>query len=61
MQCDSFKIERELCHQLHRNKHRESSKIRKQRNMFQIKKQDKTSEKGLNDTGISNVPEKNSK
>lgn len=43
-------------------KHRESSKMRKQRNTFQMKrkkeKQDKTSKKDLNEMKISNLSDK---
>ena len=38
--------------------HRELGKMRKQRNMFQIKEQDKASEKKLNEIEISNLPNK---
>ena len=38
-----------------RNKHREAAKIRKQRNMAQMKEQIKTPEKELNKTEISNL------
>ena len=37
--------ERWLFHLVSRNQHRESSKMRKKRNMFQTKEQDKTSGK----------------
>ena len=33
---------------IHRNKHREAAKMRRQRNMLQIKEQSKTPEKELN-------------
>ena len=33
---------------IHRNKHREAAKMRRQRNMAQVKKQIKTPEKELN-------------
>ena len=39
----------------HINKHREAAKIRRQRNMAQMKEQIKTPEKGLNQMEISNV------
>ena len=39
---------------IHRNKHREAAKIRKQRNMAQMKEQIKTPEKELNKTETSN-------
>ena len=38
---------------MHRNQHRESNKRKKQRNIFQTKEQDKTSEKDLNEKDIS--------
>ena len=37
----------QLYHLTHRNKHREAAKMRRQRYMVQMKKQDKTSEKEL--------------
>ena len=40
---------------IHRNKHREAAKMRRQRNMAQMKKQIKTPEKELNETEISNL------
>ena len=40
---------------MHRNKHREAAKMRRQRNMAQMKEQIKTPEKGLNDMEISNL------
>ena len=49
--CDRPKI-------IHRNKYRELGKIRKQRNMFQTKEQDKTSEKELNEVEINSPPNK---
>jgi len=36
----------------------ESSKMKKQRNVFQMKEQDKTPEKHLNEMEISNLPDK---
>lgn len=39
-------------------KNRETSKMKKQGNTFEIKEQDKTWEKGLNDTEISNLTNK---
>ena len=39
---------------IHRNKHREAAKIRRLRNMAQMKEQIKTPEKELNKTEISN-------
>ena len=38
-----------------RNQHSKSRKVKKQRNMFQREKQDKTSERGLNDTAVSDL------
>ena len=46
---------------IHRNQHRESRKMKKQRMMFQKKEQDKTSEKDLNGMEISDLPDKTSK
>ena len=40
---------------LHRNKHREAAKISRQRNMAQMKEQNKTPEKELNKMEISNL------
>ena len=40
---------------IHRNKHREAVKIRRQRNMAQMKEQIKSPEKGLNKMEISNL------
>ena len=40
---------------IHRNKHREAAKTRKQRNMAQMKEQIKTPEKELNKMKISNL------
>ena len=37
---------------------RELGKIKRQRNTFQTKEQDQTSEKELNEIGISNLPAK---
>ena len=39
----------------HRNKHREAAKMRRQRNMAQLKEQNKTPEKELNEIEISNL------
>jgi len=36
----------------------ESNKMKKQRNVFQMKEQDKTPEKHLNEMEISNLPDK---
>ena len=42
-------------HSIHRNKHREAAKTRRQRNMAQMKEQIKTPEKELNEMEISNL------
>ena len=46
---------------IHRNKHREAAKMRRQRNMAQMKEQMKTPEKELNKMEISNLSEAESK
>ena len=40
---------------IHRNKHRQATKMKRQRNMAQMKEQIKTPEKELNKLGISNL------
>ena len=40
---------------IHRNKHREAVKLRRQRNMAEMKEQNKTPEKELNKTEIANL------
>ena len=40
---------------IHRNKHREAVKMRRQRNMVQLKEQNKTPEKELNKMEINNL------
>ena len=40
---------------IHRNKHREADKMRRQRHMAQMKEQNKTPEKELNKTEIANL------
>ena len=40
---------------MHRNTHREAAKMRRQRNMAQMKEQIKTPEKELNEIEISNL------
>ena len=40
-----------------RNKHREAAKLRRQRNMAQMKEQIKTPEKELSETEIANLPD----
>ena len=42
-------------HLIHRNKHREAAKIRRQRNMAQMREQVKTPKKELNKMEISNL------
>ena len=44
-------------HLIHRNKHREAAKMRRQRTMSQMKKQNKTQEKELNKMETSNLPD----
>ena len=44
-----------LGHTTKRNKHREAAKVRRQRNMAQMKGQIKTPEKELNEMEISNL------
>ena len=41
----------------HRNEHREANKMRKQRNMPQMKQQEKTPENKLNEMEENNLPE----
>ena len=40
---------------MQRNKHREAAKVRRQRNMVQMKEQNKIPEKELNEIEISNL------
>ena len=40
---------------IHRNKHREATKMRRQRNMAKMKEQNKTPEKELNKMEMSNL------
>ena len=42
---------------IHRNKYRDAAKMRRQRNMAQMKEQIKTPEKELNKVEISNLPD----
>ena len=42
---------------IHRNKHREAAKLRRQRNMAQMKEQIKTPGKELNKTETANLPD----
>lgn len=46
-----------MTHLIHRNKHK-ARKMKRQRNMLQIKKQDRTIKKELNETEISKLPDK---
>ena len=48
-------MESKLLYLIHRNKHREASKTRRQRNMAQMKEQLKTPEKELNEMEKSNL------
>ena len=48
----------ELICLIHRYRHRKVGKMRRQRNMFQAREQDKTPEKELNEKEISNLPDK---
>ena len=47
--------ERNQLYLIHRNKHREAAKMRRQRNMAQMNEQTKTPEKELNEMEISNL------
>ena len=49
------KTESEQLYLIHTNKHREAAKMRRQRNMSQMKEQIKTPEKELNEMEISNL------
>ena len=40
---------------MHRSKHREAAKLRRQRNIAQLKEQNRTPEKKLNETEITNL------
>ena len=46
---------------MHRNKNRESGKVKWQRNMFQIKKRDKIPKEELSKVEIRDLPNKESK
>lgn len=50
--------EKELFHLTHRNQHRESSKMKKQRSMSQTKEQDTTLGKNLNEKEVTNLADK---
>ena len=52
---DAFYRESKQLYLMHRNKHREAAKLRKQRNMAQMKEQNKTPEKELSETKIANL------
>nr|XP_060490223.1 phospholipid-transporting ATPase IB-like [Panthera onca] len=43
---------------IHGNKHRKLDKMKRPKNMYQMKEQDKVTEKDLNETEISNMPNK---
>ncbi len=47
-----------MTHPIHRNNHRERGIMGRQRNIFQAKEQDKTPEKGLNETETSDLLDK---
>lgn len=53
--------ERWLFYLMHRKQHRESSKMKDQRNMFQTKEQDKNSEIDLKEMNISELHDKRAK
>lgn len=53
--------EKWLFYLVHRKQHREPSKIKDQRNMFQVEEQYKTSEAGLKEMNISELPDKTAK
>ena len=46
----------QLTYLIHRYKHREVGKMRRQRNMFQIREHDTSSVKELNETEINDLP-----
>lgn len=48
----------QLTYLLHRKKHREPDKKRRQRNIFQLKEQDKMPKKLQNETEINSLPDK---
>ena len=48
-------MESKQLHLIHRNKHREAAKLRRQRNRAQMKEQIETPGKGLNKMEISNL------
>ena len=51
----AFYRESKQLYLLHRNKHREAARLRRQRNMAQMKEQNKSPEKELNKTEIANL------
>ena len=56
LQCNRYaKLESKLLYSIHRNRHREAAKLRRQRNIAQIKEQNKTPEKELSETEIVNL------
>ena len=50
-----FYMESKQLYLIHRNKHREAAKLRRQRNMAKMKEQNKIPEKELNKTEITNL------
>ena len=48
-------MESQQLYLIHRNKHREAAKMRRQRNMAQMKEQNKTPEKELNKMETNNL------
>ena len=54
--CYQDRVSQQHC-LIHRNKYREAAKLRRQRNMAQLKEQNKTPEKELNEMEISNLSE----
>ena len=51
----AFYRESKQLYLLHRNKHREAARLRRQRNMAQTKEQNKTQEKELNKMEVTNL------
>ena len=51
----AFYKESKQLYLIHRNKHKEAAKTRRQRNMVQMKEQNKTPKKELNQTEVSNL------
>ena len=50
--------ERWIFYLMHRNQHRDSRKMKKQRNMFPTKEKDKTLDKDINEMEIRDLPDK---